>query len=50
MSTVVARVYLPQRVPYGLHGSWFGAEMVRGQRGIEGLRREGRDEEGEGEM
>ncbi|KAI7007794.1 carotenoid oxygenase [Hortaea werneckii] len=38
MATVVARVFLPQRVPYGLHGSWFGAEMVRGQRGVEGLR------------
>ncbi|KAI7158684.1 carotenoid oxygenase [Hortaea werneckii] len=35
MKTVVARVFLPQRVPYGLHGSWFGADMVRGQRALE---------------
>ncbi|GAB1727172.1 hypothetical protein NU195Hw_g8087t1 [Hortaea werneckii] len=50
MSTVVARVLLPQRVPYGLHGSWFGAEMVRGQRGLEGTRRVDWGREGEGEM
>ncbi|KAI7223856.1 hypothetical protein KC333_g109 [Hortaea werneckii] len=49
MKTVVARVYLPQRVPYGLHGSWFGAEMVRGQRGLEGVRRGGDRDEGDGE-
>ncbi|TKA62079.1 hypothetical protein B0A55_11614 [Friedmanniomyces simplex] len=39
MKTVVARVELPQRVPYGLHGSWFDGGMIKGQRGVEGLRR-----------
>ena len=39
MKTVVARVRLPQRVPYGLHGSWFDGEMIRGQRGVEGTPR-----------
>ncbi|KAK5133445.1 hypothetical protein LTR08_007687 [Meristemomyces frigidus] len=38
MKTVVARVRLPQRVPYGLHGSWFPAEQIRGQRGVDGMR------------
>ncbi|KAK0978006.1 hypothetical protein LTR54_016031 [Friedmanniomyces endolithicus] len=39
MKTVLARVRLPQRVPYGLHGSWFDGEMIRGQRGVEGTPR-----------
>lgn len=38
MRTVVARVALPQRVPYGLHGSWFSAEQIRAQRGVESTR------------
>lgn len=32
MRAVVARVRLPQRVPYGLHGSWFSKREVDGQR------------------
>lgn len=31
MREVVAKINLPQRVPYGLHGSWFGEDEVRGQ-------------------
>ncbi|KAK3049057.1 hypothetical protein LTR09_009711 [Extremus antarcticus] len=38
MKDVVARVKLPQRVPYGLHGSWFDAEMVREQRPVDSIR------------
>lgn len=38
MKDVVARVRLPQRVPYGLHGAWFPEEEVRGQRAFEGIR------------
>lgn len=38
MRTIVARVHLPQRVPYGLHGTWFSAEQVREQRPVESLR------------
>jgi carotenoid cleavage dioxygenase-like enzyme len=49
MSTVVCRVQLPQRVPYGLHGSWFPEDDILGQKAIDavrsvdevGLRREG---------
>lgn len=49
MKTVVARVQLPQRVPYGLHGSWFSAEQIRGQRGVQGLRSTARAREKRGE-
>ena len=38
MTDIVARVHLPQRVPYGLHGNWFSEEDIRGQRPIERLR------------
>ena len=32
MSQVVAKVHLPQRVPYGLHGTWFTEDDIRDQR------------------
>lgn len=38
MKDVLARVKLPQRVPYGLHGSWFDAEQIREQRPFENIR------------
>ncbi|KAK3615719.1 hypothetical protein LTR56_026420 [Elasticomyces elasticus] len=38
METVVAKVRLPQRVPYGLHGGWFSGEQIAGQRGLEQVR------------
>lgn len=38
MSDVVAKVHLPQRVPYGLHGSWFSEEDVTNQRPTESIR------------
>lgn len=38
MREVVCRVVLPQRVPYGLHGSWFSEEDVLGQRKVERIR------------
>lgn len=38
MKDVVAKIKLPQRVPYGLHGAWFGEDEVRGQRPFSGLR------------
>lgn len=38
MRTIVARVHLPQRVPYGLHGAWFSARQVREQRPVETVR------------
>ncbi|KAM3422488.1 hypothetical protein BST61_g2835 [Cercospora zeina] len=38
MENVVGRVQLPQRVPYGLHGSWFSGEMIRDQRAVESIR------------
>lgn len=38
MRDVVARVHLPQRVPYGLHGNWFSEDDVKGQRPIESIR------------
>ena len=47
MTDVIARVYLPQRVPYGLHGCWFSEADVQGQRPVERVRtmpvREGKE-------
>ncbi|KAF2103970.1 carotenoid oxygenase [Rhizodiscina lignyota] len=53
MDAVVARVKLPQRVPYGLHGMWFSEEEIKGQRLVERLRNtknvlEGKQEGGVG--
>ena len=38
MKDVVARIYLPQRVPYGLHGNWFSEKQVKGQRPVDSIR------------
>jgi carotenoid cleavage dioxygenase-like enzyme len=38
IKTVVVRVTLPQRVPYGLHGNWFSEEEIANQRPIETIR------------
>lgn len=46
MRDVVAKVQLPQRVPYGLHGNWFTEKQIGSQRSIERVRtlpRESRD-------
>ncbi|KAJ6104417.1 hypothetical protein N7523_010737 [Penicillium sp. IBT 18751x] len=32
MTTVVAKILLPQRVPYGFHGNWFTQEEIEMQR------------------
>lgn len=38
MEDVIGKVYLPQRVPYGLHGNWFSEKEVTGQRPINTIR------------
>lgn len=38
MKDVVVKIKLPQRVPYGLHGTWFPEEEILGQRPWSGLR------------
>lgn len=38
MRTVVGRVALPQRVPYGFHGTWFPEDDVLGQKAIDTVR------------
>ncbi|KAJ2984946.1 hypothetical protein NUW58_g5798 [Xylaria curta] len=45
MRDVVARIHLPQRVPYGLHGAWFSEEDIGSQRRFEAARRETTAEE-----
>ena len=34
MSDIVARIVLPQRVPYGMHGNWFSKEDIEHQRPV----------------
>lgn len=38
MEKVVCKIKLPQRVPYGLHGSWFSEQDILDQRSVEILR------------
>ena len=40
MKDVVAKIRLPQRVPYGLHGSWFSENEIQNQRPWDALRKE----------
>jgi carotenoid cleavage dioxygenase-like enzyme len=39
MHDVAARILLPQRVPYGLHGSWFSEDEICNQRPVESYRK-----------
>ncbi|KAE9981526.1 hypothetical protein EG328_011563 [Venturia inaequalis] len=34
MQTIVCRISLPQRVPYGLHGNWFTEKQIEAQREV----------------
>ena len=38
MRDVVARIHLPQRVPYGLHGNWFSEQSIQTQRPVNSIR------------
>lgn len=38
MKEVISRVILPQRVPYGMHGSWFPEEQILNQRDVRHFR------------
>ncbi|KAI4231242.1 MAG: hypothetical protein LQ349_005732 [Xanthoria aureola] len=38
MVNVVAKIRLPQRVPYGFHGNWFSQDEIEAQRPTEKLR------------
>ncbi|CAK3775265.1 carotenoid oxygenase [Lecanosticta acicola] len=49
MTDIVARVHLPQRVPYGLHGTWFSAEQIRNQRAIDSIRNTAKAMEAKGD-
>lgn len=39
MKEVVARIKLPQRVPYGLHGNWFSEENILNQKPFDSVHR-----------
>ncbi|RYO93742.1 hypothetical protein DL766_002980 [Monosporascus sp. MC13-8B] len=45
MKDVVARIKLPQRVPYGLHGAWFPEEEIVGQKPFDAVRQEASKDE-----
>ncbi|KAI2641064.1 retinal pigment epithelial membrane protein [Xylaria nigripes] len=45
MRDVVAKIRLPQRVPYGFHSAWFSEKDIAGQRAIRAVRREVTEEE-----
>lgn len=38
MKDIICRVHLPQRVPYGLHGTWFSEKQIQNQRPVDSLR------------
>ena len=38
MGSVVGRIILPQRVPYGIHGNWFSDEEIERQRPVQRYR------------
>lgn len=38
MQRVICKIYLPTRVPYGLHGNWFTEEQIERQRSVAALR------------
>lgn len=38
MTDVVAKIHLPQRVPYGLHGTWFSEANIQSQRPVKSIR------------
>ncbi|WPH00963.1 Hypothetical protein R9X50_00379700 [Acrodontium crateriforme] len=38
MKKLLARIKLPQRVPYGLHGTWINREQISQQRPVESIR------------
>ncbi|KAJ5128680.1 uncharacterized protein N7443_005799 [Penicillium atrosanguineum] len=40
MTSVVAKIFLPQRVPYGFHGTWFTQEQIEMQRSYRSSRTE----------
>ncbi|KAI1358971.1 retinal pigment epithelial membrane protein [Xylaria arbuscula] len=40
MRDVVAKIHLPQRVPYGLHGAWFSEKEIAGQKAAQCFRGE----------
>jgi len=50
MRDVLAKIKLPQRVPYGLHGSWFPEKAILEQREVSSVRRQKSVEQQDDEM